>query len=94
MHNKHQLHNYVVEPTTSDLSDPCEQQPCDTNAVCTAEAGGSFTCICIPPFVGNGFTCSTIDIGMLIYNTNQYACLLNCSTSFLIMRFSRGMVCS
>ena len=37
----------------------CDDMPCDPNAECTELPGpDNFTCECISPFVGDGFTCS------------------------------------
>ena len=37
----------------------CDDMPCDPNADCWERPGpNNFTCECISPFVGNGFTCS------------------------------------
>ena len=41
------------------IDEDCDSDPCDPNAECTELPGsGNFICTCIPPFEGDGFTCS------------------------------------
>ena len=42
--------------------DPCTPTPCDPNAMCERMMmNTSFTCTCIPPFIGDGMTCMRKD---------------------------------
>ena len=43
------------------VPDPCNSEPCDTNAVCARDSplNTNFTCTCNPPFQGDGFTCES-----------------------------------
>ena len=56
---------YTKKSFTPSYSIPAEDctgvagMPCDENAMCEELCGrDNFTCTCIPPYVGDGFTCS------------------------------------
>ena len=55
------------------VPDPCASNPCDPNAMCERVGlTAQFTCTCIPPYTGDGFTCTREWSCMTLYTTVQY----------------------
>ena len=59
---------------SSAVPDPCASDPCDPNAMCERIGlTADFTCTCIPPYTGDGFTC-----------TREWS---NCMTLYTIIQY-------
>lgn len=58
------------------VPDPCLSGPCDANASCERDGLllNTFTCTCVTPFQGNGFSCSCKCIVMSGLNIQTYLC--------------------
>ena len=53
------LHHVCACPIST-APDPCLSNPCDQNADCVQIGLSSdFTCICVPPYSGNGTLCTS-----------------------------------
>ena len=49
----------IIDSALYAVPDPCASNPCDPNAMCERiELTADFTCTCIPPYTGDGFTCT------------------------------------
>ena len=64
--NATQSDNPTPSPTDIEPTNPCDFITCDLNAFCVPGSFGDFTCICIDPFEGNGFTCTTSENGIIL----------------------------
>lgn len=64
----------IIDSALYAVPDPCASNPCDPNAMCERiELTADFTCTCIPPYTGDGFTC-----------TREWS---NCMTLYTIIQY-------
>ena len=60
---RHAMWGFLTYPPLLDINE-CDGNPCDMNATCDNTVG-SFTCICIDGFTGNGITCNGKELGWI-----------------------------